>query len=104
LTIAAGGEHSLVLKEDGTVWAWGWNYYGQLGDGTRTYSFSEDSVVRKPVRAVGLPPLITGYFNEHGQPYNNEAYSYWYNKAEQQWYRGSKRGQITLIALPPWEK
>ena len=26
--------HSLALKSDGTVWAWGWNAYGQLGDGT----------------------------------------------------------------------
>jgi alpha-tubulin suppressor-like RCC1 family protein len=32
--IAAGVNHSLALKKDGTVWAWGLNYYGQLGDGT----------------------------------------------------------------------
>jgi len=32
--IAAGGSHSLALKSDGTVWAWGYNGYGQLGDGT----------------------------------------------------------------------
>ena len=104
LAIAAGGEHSLVLTEEGTVWAWGWNYYGQLGDGTRTYTFFEDSVVRTPVQVQGLPPLITSYFNEYGQPYNDEEYSYWYNKAEQQWYRGSKGGQITPIALPPWKE
>ena len=29
-----GASHSLVLKADGTVWAWGYNNYGQLGDGT----------------------------------------------------------------------
>ena len=34
--IAAGGEHGLALKDDGTVWAWGANPYGQLGDGTNT--------------------------------------------------------------------
>ena len=33
-TIAAGLYHSLALKQDGTVWAWGDNDYGQLGDGT----------------------------------------------------------------------
>jgi hypothetical protein len=103
LAIAAGGEHRLVSEEDGTVWAWGWNYYGQLGDGTRTYTFSGDSVVRTLVQVIGLPPLIISYFNEHGQPYNNEEYSYWYNQPEQQWYRGSKDGQITPIALPPWK-
>src|SRR6266568_3249689 len=34
--IAAGGAHSLALKSDGTVWAWGWNLNGQLGDNTTT--------------------------------------------------------------------
>ena len=33
--IAAGKYHSMVLKDDGTVWATGYNYYRQLGDGTR---------------------------------------------------------------------
>jgi alpha-tubulin suppressor-like RCC1 family protein len=34
--IAAGGQHSLALRADGTVWAWGANDRGQLGDGTTT--------------------------------------------------------------------
>ena len=28
--------HTILLKEDGTVWACGDNEYGQLGDGTTT--------------------------------------------------------------------
>ncbi len=32
--IAVGGNHSLALKSDGTVWGWGMNVDGQLGDGT----------------------------------------------------------------------
>lgn len=31
---SAGLKHSLALTGDGTVWAWGDNTYGQLGDGT----------------------------------------------------------------------
>jgi alpha-tubulin suppressor-like RCC1 family protein len=31
--IAAGSFHNLALRSDGTVWAWGDNQYGQLGDG-----------------------------------------------------------------------
>ena len=34
--IAGGGEHSLALGSDGGTYAWGYNYYGQLGDGTTT--------------------------------------------------------------------
>ena len=32
--ISAGGEHSLLLKTNGSLWSMGWNAYGQLGDGT----------------------------------------------------------------------
>ena len=34
--ISAGYLHSVVLKTDGSLWAWGDNRYGQLGDGTET--------------------------------------------------------------------
>ena len=34
VAVAAGYGHSLALKRDGTVWAWGFNGHGQLGDGT----------------------------------------------------------------------
>jgi alpha-tubulin suppressor-like RCC1 family protein len=37
-SVKAGCSHGLALKTDGTVWAWGSNYYGQLGDGTNDAS------------------------------------------------------------------
>jgi len=32
--IAAGKNHGMVLKKDGTVWSWGKNESAQLGNGT----------------------------------------------------------------------
>jgi len=32
--IASGSEHSLAIKTDGSLWAWGSNETGQVGDGT----------------------------------------------------------------------
>ncbi len=34
-SLAGGNNHSMTIKE-GTVWTWGYNNYGQLGDGTNT--------------------------------------------------------------------
>jgi alpha-tubulin suppressor-like RCC1 family protein len=49
--VAAGAYHSLLLKDDGTVWAWGDNYYGQLGDGTTVYSSDI-------VQVIGLTDVV----------------------------------------------
>jgi len=35
--IAAGSGFVVALKSDGTLWSWGENIYGQLGDGTTAY-------------------------------------------------------------------
>lgn len=35
-TIEAGRYHTVAIKQDGTLWAWGKNFYGQLGDATNT--------------------------------------------------------------------
>ena len=33
---ASEGAHSLAVRSDGTLWSWGYNNFGQLGDGTTT--------------------------------------------------------------------
>lgn len=35
-TVAAGGQHTVVVTPDSSVWTWGSNASGQLGDGTTT--------------------------------------------------------------------
>ena len=47
--IAAGLTHYLALKNDGSVWAWGTNFDGELGNGTRS-----NTETGTPVRVGGL--------------------------------------------------
>ena len=50
--VAVSWTHRLALDEDGRVWAWGWNWAGQLGDGT--LQDREDQLVR-----VDMPEGVT---------------------------------------------
>ena len=52
VSVAAGKNFSVALKSDGTVWTWGDNTYGQLGDGTNTAR-------TVPVQASGLSGVIS---------------------------------------------
>ena len=49
--IAAGGRHAVAVKDDGTVWTWGLNDYGQLGDGTTSTRLA-------PVQVLGLTGVV----------------------------------------------
>ncbi|ETR68383.1 MAG: hypothetical protein OMM_10587, partial [Candidatus Magnetoglobus multicellularis str. Araruama] len=65
--IISGYFHTLALKNDGTVWAWGYNNYGQLGDGTTTDKSS-------PIQVPGMDNVIelaTGY--DHNLALKNDG-------------------------------
>jgi len=53
--IAAGGDHSLALTSAGTVWAWGNNSQGQLGNGTSDSYFHPFAA---PVSGLGKVTAI----------------------------------------------
>lgn len=46
--IASGGNFSIVLDENGDVWTWGRNDYGQLADGTTTDRSTKQKVAGLP--------------------------------------------------------
>ena len=52
IAIAAGGFHSLFVKNDGSLWAMGRNSYGQLGDGTFNNANRPEQIVASNVVAV----------------------------------------------------
>ena len=47
-TVSAGAEggHTVGIAEDGTLWSWGWNGSGQLGDGTVGGATNKSTPVR----------------------------------------------------------
>lgn len=49
--ISAGNSYTAVLKNDGTVWTFGRNMYGQLGDGSTSNK-------RRPVQVEGLTGVV----------------------------------------------
>ncbi|MGE3840549.1 MAG: chitobiase/beta-hexosaminidase C-terminal domain-containing protein [Vicinamibacterales bacterium] len=56
--VAGGGSHSLALREDGTVWGWGLNSGGQVGDGTTTQR-------KTPVMVEGLSGVMGVAAGQH---------------------------------------
>jgi len=61
--IACGWYHTLALKSDGTVWAWGDNSQGELGDGDNSYSNSS-----VPVQVSGLSVDRRAILTHHRHP------------------------------------
>lgn len=50
-SISGGGWHSMALSNNGSLWTWGANNFGQLGDGTNTNRVD-------PVQVTGLPTNV----------------------------------------------
>lgn len=58
VAIAAGSDHSLALDSSGTVWAWGYNGYGQLGTSSSATPYSSVAI---PVNGLsGVMAIAAG--------------------------------------------
>jgi len=66
----AGHTHSLAITTDGTLWAWGANWWGQIGDGTTTNRLYPVPVLSDVVYAA-MPQLAprTGAWGGQGRSY-----------------------------------
>jgi alpha-tubulin suppressor-like RCC1 family protein len=58
VAVTAGGYHSLALRADGTLWAWGDNWYGQLGDGTQETRYA-------PVQVTAIDNIAVVYADDY---------------------------------------
>ena len=68
--VTAGNWHSMALKANGTVYAWGWGQYGQLGNGYTTNSYDSDQYIGEKIYSAPVQVLNgeqaseTGYLKE----------------------------------------
>lgn len=80
--VSGGEQHTLALAENGTVYAWGYNKYGQLGDGTtetRTapVAVSFGSALPDGVTIVAVAAAESGFSLALAS--NGTAYAWGYN-------------------------
>ena len=76
--VAAGHIHDLVLKSDGTVWAWGWNGYGQLGDGSTTSSITPVQVSDQ-TGLTGVIAISAGGYHSMALKSDGTVWAWGYN-------------------------
>jgi alpha-tubulin suppressor-like RCC1 family protein len=63
--ISAGGTGSFAIKADGSLWAWGANNHGQLGDGTRTDRLTPVKIMDEVVDVAADPVYFWYYLSSH---------------------------------------
>jgi alpha-tubulin suppressor-like RCC1 family protein len=82
VAVAGGRDHTLAIKRDGSLWAWGLNQYSQLGDGTRTDRL-------RPVRIMrGVVAIDGGYSHSVARKANGSLWA-WGDNAEGQLGNGT---------------
>ena len=77
--VSAGRDYTMAIKTDGSLWAWGLNDYGQLGDGTRTtykydyhdngsvsVSYAENNNKDTPVKVMDDVTAVSASYDEAG--------------------------------------
>lgn len=76
-SISAGGYHSLAVKSDGTVWAWGYNNMGQLGNGTKNNSNTPVQVIQSASSPLlNIKSVTAGIYHSVAQTQDNNIYTW----------------------------
>lgn len=79
--VSGGGYHSMALA-NGAVYAWGFNSYGQVGNGTANFNVPETVPVLNPTLNSGVT-AISAAFAHNLAIKNGAAYTWGYNNTGQ---------------------
>ncbi len=78
--LASKKDFTIALKSDGTVWGWGSNRYGQLGDGT---TIDRDHPVQESTHATDWIQVAAGYTHTVAVKSNGTLWSWGENNSGQ---------------------
>jgi len=102
LRVAAGAKHTLAIKNDGTLWAWGDNTYGQLGDNSKISRLT-------PVQVVGAgtdnlwSQIAAGERHTIALKSNGELWAWGNNQYGQLGIGGAAESQVPMrIGMDTW--
>ena len=77
VSVTAGGQHSLFIKSDGSLWGMGWGLLGQLGTASRTQ-------INLPAQmATNVVAAAAGYYNTFFVTANGDLWGTGYNSKGQ---------------------
>jgi alpha-tubulin suppressor-like RCC1 family protein len=93
--VAAGSQYTVELKEDGTVWAWGSNAFGQLGNAT-----TQSRLVPVPVSALDHIEAIAAGDNHTVALSKNGHVWAWGNNRYGQLGNGTQASSLTPVQVP----
>lgn len=76
-SVSGGGVHTLVLKENGEVWSFGHNQYGQLGHATNNRTLNPNSTPQQIM--TGAKSVSAGMYHSTVLKENGELWTFGYN-------------------------
>ena len=95
-TASAGSSYTMAIKTDGTLWAWGYNGYGNLGDGTSGWAYGKSSPIEI---GVGWTTVFAGNGHTVAIKDNNTVWTWGSNNSGQLGDgSGTNRSVPTLLA------
>jgi alpha-tubulin suppressor-like RCC1 family protein len=98
--VSAGALHSLAVGSDGNAYAWGANFYGQLGNSTTTDSNLPVSVPA-PGSGAKFTQVSAGNFHSLAVDSNGNSYGWGYNKFGQLGNASTADADAPLLVTVP---
>ena len=75
IAVSTGDNHTMAVKKDGSLWGWGHNYRGELGDGTEIFRLTPVKIMDNVV-SVSVSETFTMAIKKDGSLWG-WGYNYW---------------------------